>query len=155
MPDRSPQGAVDVARIVRLRADSGPGSLTVVRRRVRRVLAETPLPPEAIEDLELAVGELLSNVCRHAYPSSVGPVFVEVSRTERRVTVLVIDRGAARAIPAIPAEPPQDVRPGGRGLYLVSRVADEMVFAVNPIGHGLIARVSKWVPLRGQLRRSA
>lgn len=155
MPGYALRDALDLVRILCLHADSRPDSLAEVRRQVRQAVAETPLPPEAVEDLELAAGELLSNVWRHAYPSRVGPVFVEVFRTRRRVTLVIIDRGAARATPVIPAEPPRHARPGGRGIYLANCVADEMRFSINPIGHGLAVRVSKWVLPGNHLRRSA
>jgi anti-sigma regulatory factor (Ser/Thr protein kinase) len=94
--------------------------------------------------MEIAVGELLSNVHRHAYPSTTGPVFVEVFHTYRTVTVIIIDKGRVTAAPRIPATLPDQNGVTGRGLYLVQRLADELQLAVNHRGHGLCVRATKW-----------
>lgn len=146
---------VEFVRILRLHGDSRPETLARIRRQVRDALSKTALSEDAVLDMELAAGELLSNVHRHAYPWGIGPVFVEVFRTRRTVTLVVIDRGEAEALPAVPRQPPRHARPGGRGLYLTNTVADEVKFALGPTGHGLAVRVSKWVQPPVTLRRLA
>jgi hypothetical protein len=40
------------------------------------------------------------------------------------------------------ALPPRD-SVTGRGLYVVSRLSDQVMMAINPLGHGLAIRISK------------
>jgi len=110
---------------------------------IRRAIAETGLTREAVLDMEIVAGEILSNVHRHAYPSGIGPVVVEVFHTARRVTVAVIDSGMAVVEPVVPHTLPTRTEGGGRGLYLASRLADEVTFSLNAEGHGLAVRATK------------
>jgi anti-sigma regulatory factor (Ser/Thr protein kinase) len=156
MPGARLRHPVELTRMLRLHADSRPDTLAQLRHHVRYALDQVPLAEQAAEDLEVAAGEVLSNVNRHAYPSGVGPLFVEVFRTRLTVTVLVIDEGRAAVPPAIPPSLPRYARAGGgRGLYLVQRLADELRFSVSPAGHGLAVRMTKWIRAPQPLPQSA
>lgn len=93
--------------------------------------------------MEVAVGEVLSNVHRHAYRGDIGPVSVAVSRYPNRVSVLVIDNGHATMAPVVPRVLPPRANIGGRGLYLVGRFADGARIRMNRTGHGLTVRLTK------------
>jgi anti-sigma regulatory factor (Ser/Thr protein kinase) len=135
---------VPIERLMRLHTDSSPESLTAARQQIRRAAQLTRLTKKGVAELEMAAGELLSNVHRHAYANEAGPLFIEVFHTPRMITLIVIDRGSAVATPALPSVLPPRDSVTGRGLYLVSRLSDEVMMAVNPIGHGLAIRISKW-----------
>jgi anti-sigma regulatory factor (Ser/Thr protein kinase) len=139
-PDR-----VKIDRILRLHTDSSPVSLTDARRQVREAAAHTQLADKAVSEIEMMAGELLSNVHRHAYDCRVGPVFVELFQTPRMVTLVVIDLGDGSVAPAVPETLPSRHSVSGRGLYLVSRLSDELELKVNALGHGLAVRASKWL----------
>jgi anti-sigma regulatory factor (Ser/Thr protein kinase) len=139
------RGGGFLSRILFLRTDSVPGSLAAARAQIRQAVAQTGLTPEATLDMEIAVGEMLSNVHRHAYPSGTGPVRVEVYQASRTVTVAVIDSGIAVVEPVVPRTLPTRTEGGGWGLYLISRLADEVTFALNAEGPGLAVRVTKRV----------
>jgi anti-sigma regulatory factor (Ser/Thr protein kinase) len=93
--------------------------------------------------MEVAVGEVLSNVHRHAYQGDIGPVSVAVSRYPSRVSVLVIDDGHATAAPEVPHRVPPRANVDGRGLYLVGCFADNVRIRVNITGYGLTVRLAK------------
>jgi anti-sigma regulatory factor (Ser/Thr protein kinase) len=114
------------------------------RRQVRSALERTRLRPQAVTEMGVTAGELLSNTHVHAYYSGVGPVFVEVFHVRWTVTVVVIDIGDAVVAPVVPNGLPYHTRRGGRGLYLASHLCDEVTLAVNRIGHGLTVRATKW-----------
>lgn len=118
-------------------------ALRDVRRKVRDVMLRAGLRADAVADMEVAVGEVLSNACRHAYQGEVGPVSVAFSRHPHRVSVLITDRGSATEAPEIPGELPPEIRDGGRGLYLVARLADDVRIRVNRTGYGLKVRLTK------------
>jgi serine/threonine-protein kinase RsbW len=129
-------------RILELRTDSRPESLGAARRQVRDAVANAGLALEAARNLEVAAGEVLANIHQHAYRNRSGPVSVEVVAAPDAVTVVVRDEGQATTPPAIPSALPSGSTGGGRGLYLVERLVDEVAIAVNPGGHGLTVRVT-------------
>jgi anti-sigma regulatory factor (Ser/Thr protein kinase) len=94
--------------------------------------------------MDVAAGEVLSNTYSHAYYSGIGRVFVEVFQIQRSATVVVVDMGDAVVAPVIPNTLPYPTRTGGRGLYLVSHLCDQVMFAVNRVGHGLTVRMTRW-----------
>jgi anti-sigma regulatory factor (Ser/Thr protein kinase) len=94
--------------------------------------------------MDAATGEILSNTYMHAYNAGVGPVHVEVFRLRWTVTVLVIDTGNTAVAPAIPQALHHHTRPGGRGLYLASRMSDKLTIRTNTAGPGLTVRMTKW-----------
>jgi anti-sigma regulatory factor (Ser/Thr protein kinase) len=83
------------------------------------------LRADAVEPMEVAVGEVLSNAHRHAYDGAVGPVSVAVFRHSNLGSVVITDGGETTEAPEVPRRLPPLTREGGRGLYLVSRLVDE------------------------------
>jgi len=132
-----------VSRLLQFNIHSDPESLGDARRRVRDALMQAGLAIDAAQDMEVAVGEALSNIYRHAYSTGVGPVAVEVLTSGGAFTVVVHDEGEATVPPAIPRSLPPRTSPGGRGLYLIRNFADDVEFRVNPSGHGVTVRMTK------------
>ena len=126
-----------------LLTDSRPKSLTHARLEIRDVLSRTGLDRAAAIDLEIAAGEILSNTQRHAYPGTVGPVFVEVFTTFSGVMVVIIDHGKATRPMKTPAVQPSPSEFGGQGLYLVSQLADDHSIGVGVAGYGLVVLLVK------------
>jgi serine/threonine-protein kinase RsbW len=143
-----------VLRILQLQLDSHPESLGDARRQVRDAMMHAGLDLDAARNMEIAVGEALSNVYQHAYRTGIGPVLVEVLRTSTGLTVTVSDEGDAVATPVIPRMLPPRTKPGGRGLYMIRRLVDDLEICVGPKGHGVTVRMT--APLQaGQARASA
>lgn len=128
-------------RILDVHTDSRPESLGSARRQVRDAMTRAGLGVETARDMEVAVGEALSNVYQHAYTGGIGAVSVEVIATATAITVVVRDDGDATAAPEIPRRLPPRTSPGGRGLYMMGRLADDVELRVNPAGHGVTARI--------------
>ena len=129
--------------LLRIHAKSDPPTLGNVRRRVRAALIEGGLNAKAADEMEVAVGETLSNVHRHAYHGDAGPVFVSVFRSESVVSVTVIDRGDATETPTIPRTTPPLSQDHGRGLYAAQQLPDAVVVRVNHKGHGIGVAIRK------------
>lgn len=74
----------------------------------------------------IAVDETLSNVIRHAYRGdTTRPVRVVLRRDRDRLEVEIWDRGH-RFDPVVQSvPPPQELRRGGRGLFMVRSSVDE------------------------------
>jgi anti-anti-sigma factor len=112
------------------RIPADPGELAGMRRTVARWAAATALPEEAVEDLQLALGEAMANAVEHAYAGS-PPGLCEYRvalGADGDVHVQVSDFGRWRP-------PPADKGHRGRGLELIAALADDVAFdgpAVRP-----------------------
>ena len=125
-----------------MRLNIAPSSALVaeVRNAARHVLR--PLPTEVAQDLLLALDEAVSNAVRHG-SSGGGPVEVAIDLTDSWVEVRVLDGGPTRAVPHVPADPPPVTAVGGRGLWLIRQLADEV--RVEPSGSGILLAIRRYV----------
>jgi anti-sigma regulatory factor (Ser/Thr protein kinase) len=102
--------------------DVDPTALGTARRFVAGVLQAWGYGALAgergIEDLRLAVGELVSNAVRHGR----APIGITLSRHPDRVRIEVRDHGGGR--PAVREVEPTGANPGGWGLRFVDHLAD-------------------------------
>jgi anti-sigma regulatory factor (Ser/Thr protein kinase) len=142
---------VGPARQLRLRCPAALTELRVVRQRVQRWACGLGLPDGVVVDLQLALGEAVSNGIEHAYPRGgrLPEVAVEVElelRTNCREPVVaarVTDRGRWRPVPASPGY-------RGRGLALIQRLSREM--QVLPTAEG--TQVTFAIPLLQRVLRA-
>jgi anti-sigma regulatory factor (Ser/Thr protein kinase) len=108
-------------RRLRLQHPSDPAQLRVLRSRVEQWAAENAVPADALVDLQLALGEAVSNGVEHAYRNGDrGTVEVELElQTADNVPVVAVqvtDHGHWRPIP---------LRKGhrGRGLAIIDQLS--------------------------------
>ena len=139
--------AVVAARLLpvplRARLPARPDQLAVVRRGVERWAAEAALPPEQLDDLQLALGEAAANAVEHAYraaPPEAAPQFgYALERCpDGAVTVEVVDEGTWRP-------PPADRGHRGRGLDLIRTIGGDTA-AVEPAPAGTAVRFAVPAP---------
>jgi anti-sigma regulatory factor (Ser/Thr protein kinase) len=84
-------------------------------------------------DVLLALDEAVSNAIRHG--SRAGePVQVSVERDGEWVEMSVRDGGPTPRLPRLPDEPPPVLETGGRGLWLILQLVDEV--RLQRIGDG-------------------
>jgi anti-sigma regulatory factor (Ser/Thr protein kinase) len=107
-----------------------------LRRQIMDYLARTAAPGADLAGTEVVVGELLSNAVAH----TPGPAWVNLQwdGEHPRLRITDIGDGPADLIPALPADPLSD---GGRGLYLVSRLARELAVSRHRRGGTEVAAV--------------
>jgi anti-sigma regulatory factor (Ser/Thr protein kinase) len=147
-------GCARRARRLRLRCPAALTELRTIRQRVQRWAHGNGLPDDVLVDLQLAVGEAVSNGIEHAYGhDSAGPaeqvepapagtpaatsgdacieVELELQAGEEgtEVAARVSDRGRWRHAPAQPGY-------RGRGLALIAQLSREM--RVRPTGQGTL-----------------
>jgi len=83
------------------------------------------LPEETVDDVLLALDEAVSNAIRHG--SSGGrPVDVSVGVQDGWIDIRVLDRGPTPSLPCLPEGPPRALVTGGRGLWLILQLVDEV-----------------------------
>ena len=111
------EGAPDV---VRVDLSPGPHAPGVARRATREVLCRWELP-SLVDRVVLAVSELVTNSVRYGHP----PLRLDLRRLRGCVRVDVHDAVAEE--PRMHRRAPvEDDRESGRGLLIVSAVADEV-----------------------------
>lgn len=78
-----------------------------------------------LADVLLALDEAVSNAIRHG-PRAGEPVVVSVESDGEWVEMTVRDGGPTPRLPRLPAEPPPVLQTGGRGLWLILQLVDEV-----------------------------
>jgi anti-sigma regulatory factor (Ser/Thr protein kinase) len=97
-----------------------PARLSQVRMTIERWLSSVETEPSVLNDVVLAVSELATNVCLHAYPSfSRGPLHITGRVEGDDVHLIVRDEGRWRAEPS-----PH----GGRGIPLLRALGFDVSF---------------------------
>ena len=94
-----------------------------VRRTVARTLAG--VDDDVVADVLLALDEAVSNAIRHGSRGG-APVVVTVRSDGEWVAMSVHDGGPTPRLPRLPAEAPPALQTGGRGLWLILQLVDEV-----------------------------
>jgi anti-sigma regulatory factor (Ser/Thr protein kinase) len=84
-------------------------------------------------DVLLALDEAVSNAIRHGSQGG-GPVQVSVENDGEWFEMSVRDGGPTPRLPRLPNEPPPVLETGGRGLWLILQLVDEI--RLQRIGEG-------------------
>jgi serine/threonine-protein kinase RsbW len=96
----------------------------------------------------VATGEAVTNIIRHAHhqrPSA--QVQIQCRLGPDALEILLLDEGEPFDLSTVPHLPPGELRLGGRGVFLMRHLMDELTQA--PRGeHGNILRMVKRRPLR-------
>ncbi|HEY6707974.1 MAG TPA: ATP-binding protein [Actinomycetota bacterium] len=98
-------------------------SLPDLRRSVAQTLGD--LNQEVVDDVLLALDEAVSNAIRHGSRGG-EQVQVTVESDDEWVEMTVRDGGPTPRLPRLPAEPPPVLQTGGRGLWLILQLVDEV-----------------------------
>ena len=109
-------------------------AVAFVRCAIACVLDREDWPVESAGRVLLASNEALTNAIEHGSPAG-GRVDVEVRVTRDRADVRIVDEGVpGGAMPRLPSVPPPLTAERGRGLLIMSRIADD--FDMTPAGDG-------------------
>jgi anti-sigma regulatory factor (Ser/Thr protein kinase) len=113
--------------------------MRALRRALNRVLADSPLSPDAAQDFVLAIDEVTANAAEHGIP----PVDVKLWCTPERLLCAVTDRGTAFDDPLIGYGPAHgDMAVGGMGLWLARRSVDSLTASpADDSGDGCTVRL--------------
>lgn len=80
----------------------------------------------------LAVDEALSNIMKHAYKGDPnGPVSLACSAHDGRLEIELRDQGETPDPKRLEPPPPDEIRPGHRGIFLMRCTMDEVKFERN------------------------
>jgi anti-sigma regulatory factor (Ser/Thr protein kinase) len=98
-------------------------SIPDLRRSVANSLED--IDEHVLADVLLALDEAVSNAIRHGSQGG-EPVRVSVDSDGEWVEMSVRDGGPTPRLPRLPAEPPPVLQTGGRGLWLILQLVDEV-----------------------------
>lgn len=115
-----------------------PARSARLRRAIAAYLARHAVDAEGVATAELVVGELVSNVVRHAP----GLMWASLTWTEEQPTLSVYDLAPGFAVPD---RPPDPLAEHGRGLAIVGTIVDRFEVHVRASGG---AKVTARLPVR-------
>jgi serine/threonine-protein kinase RsbW len=122
-------------------------SVPRARAAVADFARQAGLAKDRIEGLRLAVSEAVTNVVRHAYPSSPGTIAVTANRASDELWVLIADQGRGHQSPSH--------NPGlGFGLGIIANECDELVILERSEG-GTEVRMRFMLSRKTRSERSA
>jgi serine/threonine-protein kinase RsbW len=117
-----------------LRVPAHLEAVAFVRCAIACLLDREDWPAESAGRVLLASNEAIANAIEHGSPEG-GRVEVVLSVTRERADIRVVDEGVPGApTPVCPSEPPPVTSVRGRGLLIISRLADD--FDMGPAGGG-------------------
>ena len=127
--------------------------LSVARHFVESVCQACDLDRSLLHPLVLATGEAVNNIIRHAHrdlPQAEFQIHFHVDR--EGVVLSFLDQGEPFDITGVPHLPPGELRVGGRGVYLLRTLMDEISCeprGAEPGNHlRLVKRWPALVPIR-------
>jgi anti-sigma regulatory factor (Ser/Thr protein kinase) len=128
-----------------------PADLQVVgfvRCALACVLEREGWPADGAGRVLLASTEALTNAIEHGSPHD-GRVDVALTVGPERAQVRVVDEGLPGVpVPVCPSDPPPSTSTRGRGLLIISRLADD--FDLRPAGEGTEVSVGFWRRAAGE-----
>lgn len=108
---------------------SDPRCLRLIRRLVAEYVEMVGCDPAAASEVILAVSEAASNIIQHSYKGDPGQkLSVHCRESEDGVEIEIRDNGEPFDPHQPPPGPPDELRAGGRGVYLMQTVMDEIEY---------------------------
>jgi serine/threonine-protein kinase RsbW len=131
---------------------SHPRWLRVLRCAVEEFAREAGFDELSARAITLAVGEAAGNVIKHAYGGRTDrELWVRCSLAAGGVEIEVRDQGQPFEPPEGPLPAPDELRAGGRGLFLMREIMDDIDYCRE--GDANVLRMRK--PLRGAAMRTS
>jgi serine/threonine-protein kinase RsbW len=131
---------------------SSPRMLSVARTFVEAVCLARQVDRTTIHALVLATGEAVTNIVRHAHrdrPEAAMQIQCRVRPDTVEITFL--DEGEPFDLNKVPHLDPSEMRPGGRGVYLIRILMDEIICLPRGQGGNELRLVKRW-PSKGCVR---
>ena len=144
-PNAGPATLPHMADEVEITISSHPRWLRLVRQVVCEYALETGFDAQDAHAITLAVGEAVGNIIKHAYSGRTDRSFVLRCKADSSaLEVSLSDQGEPFDPNLQPLQPPDELRPGGRGLYLMKTIMDEVAYTRQ--GDSNVVRMRKLLP---------
>lgn len=108
-------------------------TVPVVRRTCRDALGVLKVVEDCVDDIELAVSEACTNVLKHVEGTG-GEYEVKVEIDQHTCEISVVDRGVGfeYTLPRYDSGHPSLGLEGGRGIFLMDAMVDQLDFHTEP-----------------------
>lgn len=138
-----------------LTVPSNPRMLSVARTFVEAVCLARQVDRSTIHALVLATGEAVTNIVRHAHRDRPDAAFqIQCRVRPDTVEVTLLDEGEPFDLSQVPHLDPSEMRPGGRGVYLMRVLMDEITCQPREQCGNQLRLVKRW-PSKSCSRDSA
>lgn len=118
--------------------------LSVARSFVEAVCQAYRLDRTTTHALVIVTGEAVTNIVRHAHQNRPGSQMeMHLELLAQSVVITFRDEGDPFDLDAVPALPPGELRIGGRGIYLMRTLMDELTCEPRGAGPGNVLRMVK------------
>ncbi len=108
--------------------------LTLARDRVMEVVKAMPFTPDEIVEVELAVGEAISNAFRHGRRHQEDRLRVECEALGGQLMVSIGDTGHGFDPDGVPVPDVEQLREGGMGIHFMRLAMDEVNYSFDEYG---------------------
>jgi serine/threonine-protein kinase RsbW len=128
-----------------LTVPSNPRMLSVARSFVEAVCQARQVDRTTIHAIVLATGEAVTNIVRHAHKDRPQAAFqIHCQVNPDTVEITLVDQGEPFDLSRVPHLDPAELRVGGRGVYLMRVLMDEV--SCQPLGAGgnRLKMVKRW-----------
>lgn len=142
-----------VGAVLSLTLPSEPRMLSVARSFVEAVCQAHRLDRSTTHALVIVTGEAITNIVRHAHQNRPGTQMeIHLEILQETVVLTFRDQGAPFDLSSVPELPPGELRIGGRGIYLMRTLMDELT--CQPSEDGVDGNVLRMVKRRehGEVR---
>ena len=126
-----------VPDVLEIRSEADPAELSTVRRRIRDYLNDVGTASEIVEDIELVVSELATNVIEHTTSTS---LTILVGRVDDDWYVDVADVDDLSILDEVAL--PNMTEPAGRGLFVVSSIVDDIQIVHESGAYAIRCRIA-------------
>jgi anti-sigma regulatory factor (Ser/Thr protein kinase) len=128
-----------------LSVPSNPRMLSVARTFVEAVCLSRQVDRNTIHALVLATGEAVTNIVRHAHKNRPDAAFqIQCRVRPDTVEVVLFDEGEPFDLNQVPHLDPSELRPGGRGVYLMRVLMDEIICQPRSQRGNELRLVKRW-----------
>jgi len=132
-----------------LEVTADPENLLTVHQFVKDSAATLGIKPAIVNDVRLAVEEIVTNIITHGYQNKGGKIEIEIKLYEDVLMIYLRDE-------AVPFDPtrfsgpdlskPPAVRPvGGMGIYLTKQIMDQVTYRLTPNGENELTLIKRGV----------
>src|SRR5260370_20940391 len=119
--------------------------LSVARAFIEAVCQTEGMDRSIIHNIVLAMSEAATNIIRHAHlERPEASVQICCRLTAETVEILLLDEGAPFDLEAVPYMDPAELRMGGRGVYLMRALMDELCCQPHGSRGNALRMVKRW-----------
>ncbi|VAW66976.1 Serine-protein kinase RsbW [hydrothermal vent metagenome] len=131
-------------KLERIHILSRAENLQSLRKFVYDFLSGLGCKDESVKEIVLAVNEACMNVIQHAYKNSDdGEIILEFYKNKNELMMRVIDYADQVDLSLIKSRNLDDIRPGGLGVHLISRLMDSVEYKHLPHESGNFLEMHK------------